>query len=148
MSRSKITLLGFSEVNNAIIDLSLLISKCITSVASQIEGLPDNPYIKRVSRKAFVINSRHADQGILCSPFLYDFQFQYREITKLMKSALARPGSVSKLQDLIAGKRVAGLYPFHPKVIAAVTPTIESFLGMVKNLHTLSSLQEKTHATY
>lgn len=82
-----------------------------------IRNLPDNPNIKRLGDKAFVMSSKNLLNN--WTPQYYDFQWQYKRIIELIKSS-GVDAIIPKLEEIIkTGEFRQGreAIKFHPDVI-------------------------------
>jgi DNA-binding GntR family transcriptional regulator len=104
-------------------------NRLVELLKEQIEALPDNPRITRVSQQAFTISSR--DIGNNWSPEHHDFKCQYRQIIEMIERA--EPSrAVAIIREAIAKKAIrpskapSNTLQLHPDVVAHLSTLLET----------------------
>lgn len=73
------------EVEKVVQEARFNIDAIVEKLEDKIKSLPENDKIKRVSKNAFIMNSKHL-LNTCWSPEFYDFKFQYEKIIEKLKS--------------------------------------------------------------
>ena len=92
-----------------------------------IESLPDNPNIKRINDRCFVISSKHLSPDLKLSPQYYDFKAQYREIiSEINKTQFIN--TLKVLNEILHRgtiKKTNYTFYLHPEVIKNIRGIME-----------------------